>query len=101
MRTIRSAGNSALPGASGYDLLRQTEAEAAGKSQGCVQCHQGVGDMHGKRIDGKPIVRLGCTDCHGGDPLATTADESPYPAEIPRGLAALGQSGPFLCLAEP
>ncbi len=66
------APNSTLPGASGYDLLRQTEADAAVKSQGCVCCHQGVGDMHSKRIDGKPVVRLGCTDCHGGDPLATT-----------------------------
>jgi hypothetical protein len=58
------------------DLLRQTEAEAAAKSQGCVQCHRGTGDMHAKRIDGKPIVRLGCVDCHGGDPAATTADKA-------------------------
>jgi hypothetical protein len=58
------------------DLLRQTEADAAAKSQGCVVCHQGVGDMHARRIDGKPIVRLGCTDCHGGDPTATTTEKA-------------------------
>jgi hypothetical protein len=77
------AGNSALPGASSYDLLRQTEAEAAGKSQGCVRCHQGVSDMHSKRIDGKPIVRLGCTDCHGGDPLATTVTKAHIQPRFP------------------
>jgi hypothetical protein len=58
------------------DLLRQTETDAAVKSQGCVVCHRGVGDMHAKRIDGKPIVRLGCTDCHGGDAMAATAEKA-------------------------
>ena len=51
----------------GPDLSRQTAAEAALKSQGCVSCHQGVGDMHRS-----PNVRLGCTDCHGGDAGAVT-----------------------------
>jgi hypothetical protein len=63
-------------GATGYDLLRQSADQAAVKSQGCVQCHAGVGDMHAKSIDGKPIVRLGCVDCHGGDPTATTTDKA-------------------------
>ena len=47
-------------------LLKQSAEEAAAKSQGCVTCHQGVGDMHDK-----PTVRLGCVDCHGGDPTST------------------------------
>jgi hypothetical protein len=51
----------------GPDLSRQTAAEAALKSGGCVTCHQGVGDMHRS-----PNVHLGCTDCHGGDARATT-----------------------------
>jgi hypothetical protein len=51
----------------GPDLSGQTAAEAALKSQGCIACHQGVGDMHRS-----PNVRLGCTDCHGGDACATT-----------------------------
>ncbi len=50
----------------GIDLSRQTQAEAARKSHGCIQCHQGVHDPHLKRT-----VRLGCTDCHGGDPATT------------------------------
>jgi hypothetical protein len=45
------------------DLLRQTEAGAAAKSAGCVRCHQNTHDPHAKAT-----VRLGCVDCHGGDP---------------------------------
>lgn len=32
--------------------------------------------MHARRVDGKPIVRLGCTDCHGGNASAATAAEA-------------------------
>jgi hypothetical protein len=46
----------------GEDLSRQTDAAAARKSHGCVTCHIGVGDMHRSEN-----VRLGCTDCHGGN----------------------------------
>ncbi|MEA2502064.1 MAG: hypothetical protein QOD01_2175, partial [Actinomycetota bacterium] len=49
------------------DLSRQTAEMADQKSFGCVQCHHDAHDPHGK-----PTVRLGCVDCHGGDP--TTAD---------------------------
>ena len=35
--------------------------EAMRRSAGCLDCHQGVEDMH------NGAVRLGCTDCHGGD----------------------------------
>jgi hypothetical protein len=82
--------NSILSGLSGYDLLRQTEAEVAAKSQGCVLCHQGVSDMHGNRVDGKPIVRLGCTDCHGGDPVATTIEKAHVHPNFPDAWPASG-----------
>lgn len=49
-------------------LMEQTAAEAHTKSAGCIHCHQNVGDPHGK-----PTLRIGCTDCHGGD--ATTTDK--------------------------
>jgi hypothetical protein len=49
------------------DLSKQTAAMADQKSFGCVQCHHGAHDPHGKTT-----VRLGCVDCHGGDP--TSAD---------------------------
>src|SRR5438105_5256574 len=49
-------------------LLRQTAAEAAAKSAGCITCHQNVGDPHAKET-----LHIGCVDCHGGD--ATTCDK--------------------------
>ena len=36
--------------------------DAARKSAGCITCHQNVRDPHFK-----DTLRLGCTDCHGGD----------------------------------
>ncbi|MGL4462375.1 MAG: hypothetical protein ACRC1K_09480, partial [Planctomycetia bacterium] len=43
-------------------LNKQTDAEIALKSDGCVNCHKNAHDPHYKTT-----VRLGCTDCHGGD----------------------------------
>ncbi|HUS33963.1 MAG TPA: hypothetical protein VM680_01305 [Verrucomicrobiae bacterium] len=40
----------------------QTPAEAAFRSNGCIQCHAGIEPMHSS-----PNVVLGCTDCHGGN----------------------------------
>ena len=51
----------------GIDLTKQTRVEADRKSHGCVACHAGVGDMHRS-----PDVRIGCTDCHGGNADALT-----------------------------
>ena len=39
------------------------------KSEGCLSCHLGVEKMHASRA-----VKLGCTDCHGGDSGASIAD---------------------------
>jgi hypothetical protein len=52
-------------------LMEQTADSARGKSTGCVACHQNVGDPHGK-----PTLRLGCTDCHGGDASATSIERA-------------------------
>jgi hypothetical protein len=43
--------------------IDQTQAAAAAKSMGCMQCHHGIESMHSS-----PNVVLGCTDCHGGNP---------------------------------
>ncbi|HEY7155700.1 MAG TPA: hypothetical protein VH575_17185 [Gemmataceae bacterium] len=53
----------------GVDLSRQTAADAARKSGGCVHCHQNTHDPHFK-----DTVHLGCVDCHGGDPDAATKE---------------------------
>ena len=42
----------------------QTQAEADGKSTGCISCHTTT-DRH--TMHANPGVILGCTDCHGGD----------------------------------
>ncbi len=54
---------------SGEDLYRQTTEDAERKSWGCKNCHTGVHDMHNL-----PTVRLGCTDCHGGDASCPTKE---------------------------
>ena len=43
-------------------LQKQSDAAIRAKSVGCIGCHNTVGDPHGKET-----VRLGCTDCHGGN----------------------------------
>ncbi|HUR54555.1 MAG TPA: hypothetical protein VMZ71_10510, partial [Gemmataceae bacterium] len=50
-------------------LMEQTADEAHAKSAGCVNCHQHVGDPHCKTT-----LRIGCTDCHGGN--AQTCDKN-------------------------
>lgn len=57
------------PELQGIDLSRQTPDDVMAKSWGCMQCHQHTGDPHGKAT-----VRLGCIDCHGGDPTATSKE---------------------------
>ena len=57
------------PELANVELMKQTAAEAYGKSVGCMGCHKSVGDPHGK-----DTLRIGCTDCHGGD--ANAADKN-------------------------
>lgn len=42
----------------------QTAAEVEDKSAGCVSCHT---NSDTKTMHRNPAVKLGCTDCHGGD----------------------------------
>jgi len=68
----RPAGNQAFPMPAnlvGVDLSRQADSDVLGKSIGCIQCHRGSEDPHGK-----PTVKLGCTDCHGGNGTATVKE---------------------------
>jgi hypothetical protein len=55
-------------------LITQTQADADAKSAGCVTCHVSVDEptMHPTRT-----VRLGCTDCHGGDATAAISPGTP------------------------
>lgn len=52
------------------DLIRQSLEEAFKKSEGCLFCHNGIEKMHKS-----PAVKLGCTDCHGGNAQVKTIKE--------------------------
>ena len=52
-------------------ILTQTDEEVAAKSFGCLCCHENVTDMHRQET-----VKLGCVDCHGGDPTASTLSKA-------------------------
>ncbi len=60
-------------------LITQTQADADAKSAGCVTCHVSVDEptMHPTRT-----VRLGCTDCHGGNATAGVAPGTPTDSAI-------------------
>jgi hypothetical protein len=85
----------------------QTQSAADEKSRGCLTCHKNIEPMHTS-----PAVRLGCTDCHGGNAAATTKDAAhvkPLHPEIwktsanpPRSYTALLQESPeFVKFANP
>ncbi len=59
------------PELAGVELMKQTAEQAQAKSGLCVTCHQNTGDPHCK-----PTLRIGCTDCHGGDPCAATKEKA-------------------------
>ncbi len=59
------------------DLYRQTDEDVRRKSWGCVNCHRDVHDMHAL-----PTVKLGCIDCHGGDPTCATKDGAHVPPRL-------------------
>src|SRR6185437_6582047 len=47
-------------------LIRQTQAEADAKTRGCMSsgCHTPIDSV---TMHSTSTVRIGCTDCHGGD----------------------------------
>jgi hypothetical protein len=63
-------GSTPQPGGRGRPPL-QTAAEADAKSTGCLTCHKNIEPMHQSAA-----VRLGCTDCHGGNATATKKEEA-------------------------
>jgi hypothetical protein len=50
--------------AQGSPLKEQSQAEADRKSAGCLSCHT---QTDARTMHTAQSVRLGCTDCHGGD----------------------------------
>ncbi len=80
-RRLGIADNSSYPipeSMRGEDLMHQSAEAAQYKSAGCVHCHTDVGNMHGKET-----VRIGCTDCHGGNAQSIDIRCAHVPARFP------------------
>lgn len=60
-----------LATATAQDLRLQSLADVQLKSAGCLRCHAGVEPMHRNTA-----VKLGCTDCHGGNANAFTQEQA-------------------------
>ncbi len=63
------------PESQSLDALLQSKDVADAKSAGCIQCHQNSHDPHfppGKLHS----FELGCIDCHGGHPEASTKEQA-------------------------
>jgi hypothetical protein len=81
---LLAAGCTGAPGPSPSapeDLRRQSPEQAAAKSAGCMSCH-GMKDGKGPGVFDDPDmhvadVRIGCTDCHGGNASVRRAEEAP------------------------
>ncbi len=60
------------------DMMHQSAEDAARKSNSCIVCHTDVGHMH-------PInsVRIGCTDCHGGNADCMDIRKAHVPSRYP------------------
>jgi hypothetical protein len=67
------------PQPSPSSLLTQSQSAADAKSAGCITCHVSEDEptMHPTRT-----VRLGCTDCHGGDATASISAGTAQNSEI-------------------
>jgi hypothetical protein len=67
------------PEPSQSSLLTQSQSAADAKSAGCITCHVSEDEptMHPTRT-----VRLGCTDCHGGDATASISAGTAQNSEI-------------------
>lgn len=61
--SARDAGPAARVAIPKPNKVDQSLAAVMAKSRGCIDCHENAQDPHGSEF-----VRLGCTDCHGGDP---------------------------------
>ena len=52
-----------------HELNRQTPEQQLAKSEGCLSCHEGL-DRGEQKMHASQTIRLGCVDCHGGDPTS-------------------------------
>src|SRR5215208_5212105 len=73
-------------------VIWSVQAQQAVRLEGCVQCHGLIEPMHEygptetleKPKDGKDAVGVGCTACHGGNPVSRVKDEAHVRPMFPR-----------------
>ncbi|MBI3270598.1 MAG: hypothetical protein HYZ53_16450 [Planctomycetes bacterium] len=63
------AGTGSSVNAAGAVVRARTPEDAAKASASCLQCHRGIEEIH-------PQEKLGCADCHGGDPAAAAKEKA-------------------------
>jgi hypothetical protein len=63
---VRARTRGEAQGPVAFQLNKQTSEAAESKSASCKSCHVGQHEPHAK----PETVRLGCADCHGGNPAA-------------------------------
>ena len=51
----------------------QTDEDVAKKTTGCITCHKGI---ENPSMHTSTAVKLGCTDCHGGNGQCTTKEQA-------------------------
>jgi hypothetical protein len=61
-------------GQSQTSWLNQTPQDVEAKSSGCMTCHTRTDNL---TMHSSPSVRIGCTDCHGGDAAVRVAANLP------------------------
>lgn len=70
-------------------VLQETTPPPAPKLEGCISCHGQIEPMHKygttetleKLKDGKDVVGLTCTTCHGGNPIPRKTSDDPKDIE--------------------
>ncbi|MEZ0227095.1 MAG: hypothetical protein ACAI25_00600 [Planctomycetota bacterium] len=70
-----------IPDWTKVDLQSEASTSSVGsRTAGCVKCHVGQTEPHADPIDptqpGRFAEKIGCTDCHGGDAMATAKEKA-------------------------
>src|SRR5436190_2855565 len=78
--------------AGGSPPLNGVTGDQAAMLEGCLKCHDKIEPMHKfgptgtleKLNTGRDALGLKCTECHGGNPVATAKDEAHVRPRFPR-----------------
>jgi hypothetical protein len=80
-RQVVANKTSSAEEASNSPVQRQQKVNP--KSAGCIACHKNIESMHPGDASDEDLG-IGCTDCHGGDPAATTKEKAHVQPRYPQ-----------------